>query len=175
LLTGIISETHSFQNHNTTPQAMTLASRLIEYGADQQLIIKNLYRNLPFSFLQLWGRIMKNLTTSKYNKKTVISTLSQKDIIQTNAKTHHIYSVLEKMKESYPSGQIFILIYEEVNNSYTALIDTHLANIILTDSDIENLTILPNNIYKISLISTNIKSTSDEICKILSPFITQIK
>jgi nanoRNase/pAp phosphatase (c-di-AMP/oligoRNAs hydrolase) len=175
LLTGIISETHSFQNHNTTPQAMTLASRLIEYGADQQLIIKNLYRNLPFSFLQLWGRVMKHLTTSKYNKKTVISTLSQEDIIQTNAKTHHIYSVLEKMKESYPSGQIFILIYEEINNSYTALIDTHRSNIILTDSDIKNLTTLPNNIYKISLISTNINSTSDEICKILSPFITQIK
>ncbi len=175
LLTGIISETHSFQNHKTTPQAMTLSSRLIEYGADQQIIIRNLYRNLPFSLLQLWGRVMKNLTTSKYNKKTVISSLSQQDIIQTHAKTHHIYSALEKMKESYPSGQIFILIYEDENNAFIALIDVHRSNIVLTDSDINNLTQLPNNIYKIILSTKTTETATEEVCDLLTPYLKQLK
>ncbi|MEA3322904.1 MAG: hypothetical protein U9Q12_01670 [Patescibacteria group bacterium] len=175
LLTGIISETHSFQNHKTTPRAMTLASRLIEYGADQQIIIRNLYRNLPFSLLQLWGRVMKNLTTSKYNKKTVISSLSQQDIIQTHAKTHHIYSALEKMKESYPSGQIFILLYEDEDNAFIALIDVHRSNIVLTDSDISTLTQLPNNIYKVTLLTKTTLTATEEVCELLAPYLKQLK
>lgn len=175
LLTGIISETHSFQNHKTTPRAMTLSSRLIEYGADQQIIIRNLYRNLPFSLLQLWGRVMKNLTTSKYNKKTVISFLSQQDIIQTHAKTHHIYSALGKMKESYPSGQIFILLYEDENGDFIALIDVHRSNIVLTDSDINNLTQLPNNIYKIILSTKTTETATEEVCDLLAPYLKQLK
>jgi nanoRNase/pAp phosphatase (c-di-AMP/oligoRNAs hydrolase) len=175
LLTGIISETHSFQNHKTTPRAMTLASRLIEYGADQQLIIRHLYRNLPFSLLQLWGRAMKVVTTSKYNKKTVISVITQKDIEQTKAKTHHIYSVLEKMKESYPSGQIFILIYENVDKSLTALVDAKRTNATISADIIENLSVLPNEIYKIPLQSTSTKDATEEVCKILLPITSQIK
>ncbi len=175
LLTGIISETHSFQNNKATPRAMTLASKLIQSGADQQIIIKNLYRNLPFSLLQLWGRAMKNLTTSKHNKKTVISSLTYDDIVKTKAKKHHLYSVLEKMKENYPSGQIFILLYENQENNFTALLDVQRANISLVDTGIEGLTILPNNIYKINLSEKTVKDTTDEICALLSPYTKQIK
>jgi nanoRNase/pAp phosphatase (c-di-AMP/oligoRNAs hydrolase) len=171
LLTGIISETHSFQNNKATPRAMTLASELIELGANQQEIIKNLYRNLPFSLLQLWGRAMKNLTTSKYNKKTVISSLTYNDIIHTKAKQSHLYSILEKMKENYPSGQIFILIFEDKQNNFTALIDMQRSNILLTESEIEHITNLLNNIYKITLSSSEMKNATEEICNILSPFI----
>jgi len=149
---------------------MTLASSLIEHGADQQNIIRNLYRSLPFSLLQLWGRAMKNLTTSKYNEKTVISSLTYNDIIQTGAKNHHIYDVLIKMKENYPSGQIFILLYEDKNNNFTALVNTERSNIELTETNIENLTQLPNNVYKINLSSKTITNATDEICKLLAPY-----
>ncbi len=175
ILTGIINETHSFQNHKTTPRALTLASRLIEYGANQQTIIKNLYRNLPFSLLQLWGRAMKNFTTSKYNKKTVISSLTYNDIIQTDAKKHHLYSILEKMKENYPSGQIFILLYEDENKGFTALIDMNRSNIKLRKTDTENISQLPNNIYKISLSTKTTDTATKEVCDFLSPYLKQIK
>lgn len=39
LLTGIISATERFSNEKTTPGTMALASRLMELGADQQLIV----------------------------------------------------------------------------------------------------------------------------------------
>jgi len=171
LLAGIISETNSFQNHKTTPRAMTLASHLIENGADQQIIIHNLYRNLPFSLLQLWGRAMKNFTTSKHNKKTVISSLTYNDIVQTGAKKHHIYDVLAKMKENYPSGQIFILLYEDEKENFTALINAQRSNIKMDDADIDNFSQLPNNIYKIDLSTKTVKAATGEVCDLLAPYI----
>ncbi|XLQ20656.1 MAG: DHH family phosphoesterase [Candidatus Moraniibacteriota bacterium] len=175
LLTGIISETHSFQNNKTTPKSMTLSSKLIELGASQQTIIQNLYRNLPFSLLKLWGRAMKNFTTSKYNEKTVISSLTYKDIEQTEAKKHHIYSILEKMKENYPSGQIFILFYENEKAKLIALIDMKRSNINLDKSDIKNISELPNKTYRLPLASTTIPTATKEICSILAPYTKQIK
>lgn len=172
LLAGIISETNSFQNHKTTPRAMTLASNLIERGADQQIIIHNLYRNLPFSLLQLWGRAMKNFTTSKHDEKTVISSLTHNDIIQTGAKNHHIHDILAKMKENYPSGNIFILLYEDEKKNFTALINAERSNIKIDDADIQELTQLPNNIYKIALSTKTIKAAADEVCELLAPYTT---
>jgi len=173
LLTGIISETHSFQNHKTTPRAMTLASRLIDGGADQQEIIKNLYRNLPFSLLQLWGRAMKNITISKYNKKTIISHLSHNDILETAAKKYHIHDILEKMKENYPAGKIFILFFQDDDDTFSALINMERSNMTLVD--IDNITTLPNNTYTILLTAKNFSTASEEIRIILSPYIEQIK
>ena len=134
LLTGIISETNSFQNHNTTPHALTLASHLIEFGADQQIIIRNLYRNQTFSLLQLWGCAMKNLTTLPCHKKIVITTISQRDFEQTKAEKHQLHAILKKMKQNYPSGKIFLLIYETETANFAALIDTKNANISLDDT-----------------------------------------
>lgn len=134
LLTGIISETNSFQNHNTTPHALTLASRLIECGADQQIIIRHLYRNQTFSLLQLWGRAMKNLTTLPCHKKIVLTTISQHDFDQTRAEKHQLHAILKKMKQNYPSGKIFLLIYETELHSFSALIDTKNANLSLDDT-----------------------------------------
>ena len=44
LLTGIEAETERFSNEKTTPEAMTLAAKLMEAGANQQLIVANIMR-----------------------------------------------------------------------------------------------------------------------------------
>lgn len=41
-LTGIVAATNRFSNANTTPDTMKMASRLMESGANQQLIAKNI-------------------------------------------------------------------------------------------------------------------------------------
>ena len=171
VLAGIIDETRSFQNNKTTPNAMTLASKLIEYGADQQMIVQNLYRNLPFSLLQLWGRVLKNFQTSKRNKKVIISSLSHKDIIETNAKEHHIYGILSKMKESYPTGKIFILLYEYKQNQVIALIDTQYANLDIRDFIDEKFIVLPNEVYKITLNSQTIDGAREKVCDMIAPYL----
>lgn len=46
LLTGIVAATQRFSNNKTTPQTLTLASKLMAMGADQQLISANVVDNV---------------------------------------------------------------------------------------------------------------------------------
>lgn len=46
-LTGIVAETERFSNERTTPAAMAMASRLMEMGADQQLVATNITIESP--------------------------------------------------------------------------------------------------------------------------------
>ncbi|MBR3204626.1 hypothetical protein IKF81_03015 [Candidatus Saccharibacteria bacterium] len=48
LLTGIISATDKFTNRETTPEVMMLSAKLMEAGADQQDIMKNVSQELKF-------------------------------------------------------------------------------------------------------------------------------
>ncbi len=173
LLTGIISTTNSFQNHNTTPHALTLSSRLIEYGADQQAVIKNLYRNQTFSLLQLWGRAMKKLTTLPCHKKIVITSITQHDLTQTRAEKKQLHIILQKMKQNYPSGKIFILLYEKNVNQFVALIDTKNANIEL-DQNLDHITMLTDHSYEVFFSAHTFDETSEELCSLFSPYISSL-
>lgn len=66
LLAGIVFDTWSFQNVNTTPSSLALASELYQKGADLVEISKNICQAKPVSVLKLWGRILSNL---KYDKE----------------------------------------------------------------------------------------------------------
>jgi nanoRNase/pAp phosphatase (c-di-AMP/oligoRNAs hydrolase) len=171
LLAGIISETNSFQNHNTTPHALTLASRLIEFGADQQIIIHNLYRNQTFSLLQLWGRTMKNLTTLPCHKQIVISTITLQDRMQTKAEKHQLHAILKKMKQNYPSGKIFLLVYENDDHTFCALIDTKNANIALEET-LDNITVLEGYNYELPFTAHSTEEIHTAMCDLLMPYIS---
>ena len=45
-LTGIVAATDRFSNGKTSPEVMKIASRLMESGANQQLISKNISANI---------------------------------------------------------------------------------------------------------------------------------
>ncbi len=122
LLTGIISATHSFQKQNTTPNSMNLASYLIEKGADQQKIVQHLYKTQPLSLIKLWGKAMANLNNDDKND-LIWTILSQEEIKSTNSQTNDLYTVLKKIKQNYSDGKIYIILYEDLENNYTAIID----------------------------------------------------
>ena len=44
LLAGIITDTGSFQHANTSPKSMEVSAELLDLGARQQEIIKNIYK-----------------------------------------------------------------------------------------------------------------------------------
>jgi nanoRNase/pAp phosphatase (c-di-AMP/oligoRNAs hydrolase) len=173
LLAGIISETNSFQNHNTTPHALTLASHLIECGAEQQVIIKNLYRNQTFSLLQLWGHVMKNLSSAPCHEKIVISTITHNHLGHIHAKKHHLHAILEKMQQNYPLGKIFVLLFEHDDNTFTALINTSNATLPLEDR-VDNITMVTEFTYELPLSAHNHDSAKDMICKMLTPYIDHL-
>lgn len=62
-LTGIVAATNRFSNANTTPETMQVASRLMESGANQQLISKNItpdVDNEMFSLLNMPTAVKKD-------------------------------------------------------------------------------------------------------------------
>lgn len=61
LLTGIIGDTGSFQYQNVGEKTLRAAAGLIALGADKDEIIKNIYRNIDFRELKLWGKFIENM------------------------------------------------------------------------------------------------------------------
>ena len=113
LLTGIIAATESFQNRNTTPKALKLASRLMDSGADQQKIIRALYKTGPLHLLKLWGRVMAQMKWDD-KLKLVWASVSIEDLVQARARVEDLPQVLEKIKTNYSSAHLFLLLYSEV-------------------------------------------------------------
>jgi len=112
LLTGIISATDSFQKKNTTPKALLAAATLMDKGADQQEIIRWLYKTQPLHILKLWGRALAKL---KWDEKTqlVWAELTVEDFVQSRASLKDAVQILEKLQENYSEGKIFMLAYND--------------------------------------------------------------
>ncbi len=115
LLFGIINATNSFKEKNTTPQSLEISARLIGLGADQQNIIRHLYKTQPLNILKLWGRVMSQL---KWNEelKIIWVTVSLDDFIQSRSQPKDLPLILEKIKENYSAGKIFLALYSENQN-----------------------------------------------------------
>jgi len=121
LLAGIISATESFQNRKTTPKSLQISARLMDKGADQQKIVRYLYKTQPFNLLKLWGRTMAQL---KWNEdlKLAWAALSVEDFVQSRSKTGDLPLILNKIKDNYSSGKIFLIFYNETPSVVKGLI-----------------------------------------------------
>ena len=121
LLTGIISATESFQKKNTTPRALLAAANLMDKGADQQTIIRWLYKTQPLHILKLWGRAMAKLNLDEQTK-LVWTSLSVEDFVQSRSNQSDILLILEKLQENYSEGKIFMALYNDTPASTLAQI-----------------------------------------------------
>lgn len=61
LLTGLITDTGSFQNMSTTPKSLTVAAQLVAAGARQQEIIERVFKTKALTTLKLWGKALSNI------------------------------------------------------------------------------------------------------------------
>jgi bifunctional oligoribonuclease and PAP phosphatase NrnA len=118
LLTGITTDTGSFQNGNTTPKALTVAAQLIAAGADQQLIIKNIFKSKSLSTLRLWGRALSYLKEDT-SYHFAWSTLSRADFVAAQAKQEEASGVIDELLKS-AVGMRFVILFSERNNGVHA-------------------------------------------------------
>jgi nanoRNase/pAp phosphatase (c-di-AMP/oligoRNAs hydrolase) len=123
LLTGIISATDSFQQKNTTPRSLLAAAALMDKGADQQEIVRWLYKTQPLSVLKLWGRAMAKLKLDE-KARLIWSELSLDDFIQSRSSQNDILQILDKLAESYSEGKIFMLLFNDTPTTTVANIKT---------------------------------------------------
>lgn len=116
LLTGIITDTGSFQNANTTPRAFERASELIAYGARQQEIIQYIYKTKQLSQLKLWGRVLSKIQTDeKY--RIVWSVASQQDFLDTGSTSEETGDIIDELMTNAPGAEIVLLMKEKKDGS----------------------------------------------------------
>jgi phosphoesterase RecJ-like protein len=111
LLTGIIADTGSFKNINTTPKSLTISAQMLAAGARQQEIIQNLYKTRPFNTLKLWGKILSRLEHDKDNK-FVYSYVNNADFAETGAKLEDISNLMEELLTSTPGADVVLVLSE---------------------------------------------------------------
>jgi nanoRNase/pAp phosphatase (c-di-AMP/oligoRNAs hydrolase) len=112
LLAGIIDATNSFQKKNTTPKALQIGALLMTKGADQQKIIRYLYKTQPLHLLKLWGRVMARL----YWEDEIAlawAPVFLEDFVQSRSKPNDVPFILDKIRENYSAGKIFMVLYNE--------------------------------------------------------------
>jgi nanoRNase/pAp phosphatase (c-di-AMP/oligoRNAs hydrolase) len=111
LLTGIISETNSFQHVRTTPQSFLKASQLISLGAHQQEIINSLYKTKSIGLLKLWGRILARLKNLE-NLMMVIGVAQNTDIEKSEATNEDISTIIKEMINQLQFAKVFLFLRE---------------------------------------------------------------
>src|SRR3989344_9448847 len=111
ILTGIIAKTDSFQSIKTNPRSFFTASKLLEFGASLQQIVKHLYKTKTMGLLKLWGRALAKLDLQP-ELGMVSSFISFKDFADAGASENDVRQVLEELIGSLSDARIILFIAE---------------------------------------------------------------
>lgn len=122
LLTGIITDTGSFQNTNTTPKSLTVAAQMVAAGARQQEIVQKIYKTKKLSTLKLWGSILARI--KKENTNFVWSYATQEDFTKTRSSTNETQGVIDELIKTVPGIDFALLIVERNGALHTSLRST---------------------------------------------------
>ncbi len=111
LLTGLITDTRSFQNPNTTPRSLEVAAELLEKGARQQEIIQHIYKTKPLSTLKIWGRALNRIQIDAH-ARIVWSAVSREDLAEMNATSKETHGILDELISTIPDADVYVLFTE---------------------------------------------------------------
>lgn len=112
LLAGIITDTGSFQNANTTPRSFAASALLIKYGARQQEIIKHVFKTKNLSTLKLWGRILSKIKVDEQHR-IVWSSISSKDLQDAKAAPDETGGIIDELLSNAPNSEIVLLLKQK--------------------------------------------------------------
>lgn len=68
LLTSIIGDTGAFSYPNTTADTLKVSAKLIENGAEKNMIVNRIYRNENFEMLKFWSEILASMEIDETGK-----------------------------------------------------------------------------------------------------------
>ncbi len=128
LLAGIITDTGSFQNANTSPRSFAASAKLIKHGARQQEIIKHVFKTKHLSTLRLWGRILSNIKMEpKY--RFVWATLNRKDFADTDSRDDETGGIIDELLTNAPGTEVVLLLKERKDGLISGSVRTTSAGI----------------------------------------------
>ncbi len=119
LLTGLITDTRSFQNPNTTPRSLEVAANLLDLGARQQEIIQHIYKTKPLSTLKIWGRALNQIQYDS-ESKIVWSSISREDLTEMGAKSKESAGILDELISTIPDADVHALFTEIEDGGFKA-------------------------------------------------------
>jgi nanoRNase/pAp phosphatase (c-di-AMP/oligoRNAs hydrolase) len=119
LLAGILEKTKSFKAPTLAPQTLEKASKLLGYGADRELVVRELFYNKSLSLVKLWGRVLARLKEDK-QKGLYWSLINTDDYQRAKAKPEIIDKVFEELLNYLPQDAV-ILLFSEFNGSVAVL------------------------------------------------------
>jgi bifunctional oligoribonuclease and PAP phosphatase NrnA len=111
LLTGLITDTRSFQNPNTTPRSLEVAAELLELGGRQQEIIQHIYKTKPLSTLRIWGRALNRIQVDAA-ARIVWSAVSREDLAEMEASSKETHGILDELISTIPDADVYVLLTE---------------------------------------------------------------
>jgi phosphoesterase RecJ-like protein len=111
LLTGLITDTRSFQNPNTTPRSLEIAAELLERGARQQEIIQHIYKTKPLSTLKIWGRALNRIQIDR-SAGIVWSSVNSEDLAEMGAQSRETHGILDELISTIPDADVHVLFTE---------------------------------------------------------------
>lgn len=120
LLTGITTDTGSFQNSNTTPKSFTVAAQLVAAGARQQEIVQHIYKTKPLSTLKLWGKILGNIREER-DARFIYSTVAATDFSTFGAEGSETSGVVDELLKTVPNIDFALLLSEKREGLYGSL------------------------------------------------------
>ncbi len=108
LLTGLITDTGSFQ-YRPTPKSLTVAAQLVAAGARQQEIVEKIYRSITLPRMRLWGRMLAKVQQDT-DHKFIWSTLTESDIAETSGETGDVSGLASELAKSVGDADFALLL-----------------------------------------------------------------
>ena len=119
LLTGLITDTRSFQNPNTTPRSLEVAANLLDLGARQQEIIQHIYKTKPLSTLKIWGRALNRIQVDS-DARIVWSAIGREDLQEMSATSKETHGILDELISTVPDADVYVLFTEIEDGGFKA-------------------------------------------------------
>lgn len=97
LYTGLVTDTGRFQYSNTTPEALRLAARLVEAGADVRRVFESVYEHQPYPKLKLLARALERAERHA-DGRVVASYLLRRDFPEVGADEPYSEGVIDHLR-----------------------------------------------------------------------------
>ena len=115
LLAGIITDTGSFQNSNTTPASFDAAAELVDLGGRQQEIIQHIYKTKQLNSLKLWGKILSKIQVDT-SHRMLWTSLTQDDLSEFGTNNDAKGDIVDELLSNAEEADLVLLLEERPGN-----------------------------------------------------------
>lgn len=109
LLTGLYTDTGSFQHSNTTPEALRIGARLMAKGANLRALSKEIFNTNKVSTMHLWGRALKSAYQTP--EGVTMAVVTQQDFKDTGTDHTQLTGVVDYIN-SVPGAKYSVILTE---------------------------------------------------------------